>query len=65
MCLSFGVLTRHYGRERTTDALDVSSGADSILTHFKININIQQNVTFSNEYMASYEIINLFFSSLK
>lgn len=40
---------------------DVSSGADSILTHFKININIQQNVTFSNEYMASYEIINLFF----
>lgn len=59
------MLTRHYGREWTTDALDVSSGADSILTHFKININIQQNVTFSNEYMASYEIINLFFSSLK
>ena len=51
MYLSFGVLTRHYGREWTTDALDVSSGADSILTHFKININVKQNVTFSNEYI--------------
>ena len=58
MCLSFGVLTGHYGREWTTDALYVSSAEDSILTHFKIEINIQQNVTFSNEYII-WQVIKL------
>lgn len=53
MYLPFAVLTRHQGREWTTNALHVSSGAGSILAHFKINTetNIQQNVTFSNEYI--------------
>ena len=40
MCLSSGVLTGHHGREWTTDALYVSSGDDSILTHFKIELCI-------------------------
>lgn len=66
MCLSSGVLTGHHGREWTTDALYVSSGDDSILTHFKIEINIQQNVTLSNEYIIWQVIkLSIFFSSLK